>query len=190
MSSAVGRSGRRRGIQEFVPQSKIVQDFNDLRTQPTVNSLVQPSQPLKPVVLLDREVNVKTLSKFTLGTLTFCAAMIVSYPSAAQLVISGTIPPGSPVIVLPATANAGGTPYTVSGPLKFKFKAVTPGAYTLAFCVGQPSDPCGAATSIMFTVAGGMSSFALLNANVFANGNVLALSQPTSSTISFEISME
>ena len=130
------------------------------------------------------------------------AALGLSQGALAQLHIAGTVPVGAPhsnggiVVVLPTTQTAGGTAYAVSGLLKFKFSAPTPAsvtgvAYTMGFCVGPPLNPCGLNTSIVVKVSGGgPASFALIDASAFAGGNVLAVVNPTSKPVKFEVDLE
>ena len=100
------------------------------------------------------------------------------------------------MIVLPTTQLANHTNYAVSGLLKFKFRAPTPASvtgvpYTVGFCVGPATNPCGGATSIDVRVdGGGPGMFALIDASAFAGGNVLAVVNPTSTPIKFEVDLE
>jgi hypothetical protein len=131
-----------------------------------------------------------------------CAAIGLSQGTLAQLHITGRVPVGAPgsnggiVVVLPSTQTGGNTNYTVSGLLKFKFRAPTAASvthvpYNLGFCVGPPANPCGLATSIVVSVAGGgPGTFALIDASAFANGNVLAVVNPTSTPVQFDIELE
>ncbi len=65
-----------------------------------------------------------------------CAAVGLSHSAFAQLHITGTVPVGAAgsnggiVIVIPSTQLANHTNYTVSGLLKFKFRAPTPASVT------------------------------------------------------------
>jgi len=131
-----------------------------------------------------------------------CAAVGLSHSAFAQLHITGTVPVGAAgsnggiVVVIPSTQLANHTNYTVSGLLKFKFRAPTPAsvtgvAYTMGFCVGPAINPCGLATSIVVTVnGGGPGTFALIDASAFAGGNVLGVVNPTSTPVKFEVDLE
>ena len=131
-----------------------------------------------------------------------CAALGLSHGAFAQLQLAGTVPVGARgsnggiVIVIPSTQLANRTNYTVSGLLKFKFRAPTPAsvtrvAYTVNFCVGPATNPCGGSTSIVVTVnGGGPGTFALIDASAFVGGNVLAVVNPTSTPVRFEIGLE
>lgn len=131
-----------------------------------------------------------------------CAALGLSQSALAQLHIVGTVPVGAPgsnggiVIVLPTTQKADHTNYTAGGLLKFRFRAPTPAstthvAYVMGYCVGPATNPCGLATSIVVSVAGGGApTFALIDASAFADGNVLAAVNPTSVPIRFEIDLD
>jgi len=130
------------------------------------------------------------------------ATVLLSHSADAQLHITGTVPVGAPgsnggiAIVLPSTQMANNTNYAVSGLLKFRFRAPTPAStthvqYTLAFCVGPPSNPCGLSTSIAVRVnGGGPATFALIDASAFAGGNVLGIVNPTSVPVQFEVDLE
>lgn len=103
----------------------------------------------------------------------------------AAVVLKGTIPPGpTPVVIIQPHKQAG-----VTGVVKFKFSAPTPGAYTLGFCIGPAANPCGMATSYVVQVHGGKQSLAVVPASMFEN-NVLAVSQGTSSALPFVVEME
>jgi hypothetical protein len=131
-----------------------------------------------------------------------CAAVGLSHDAFAQLHITGTVPVGARgsnggiVILLPTTQLANRTNYTVSGLLKFKFRAHTPAsvtrvAYAVNFCVGAATNPCGGATSIVVTVnGGGPGTFALIDASAFAGGNVLGVVNPTATPVRFEVDLE
>jgi hypothetical protein len=131
-----------------------------------------------------------------------CAAVGLSHSAFGQLHITGTVPVGAHgsnggiVVVIPSTQLANHTNYPVSGLLKFKFRAPTPAsvtgvAYTVGFCVGPATNPCGGATSIVVTVNGGSpGTFALIDASAFAGGNVLGVVNPTSTPVKFEVDLE
>lgn len=140
--------------------------------------------------------------QFVFRVLVGCAAVGLSQGALAQLHITGKAPVGAAgsnggiVVVLPSTQTAGNTNYTVSGLLKFKFRAPTTASvthvpYTLGFCVGPAANPCGLTSSIVVSVAGGgPGTFALIDASAFANGNVLAVVNPTSTAVQFDIELE
>jgi len=137
-----------------------------------------------------------------LRTLVGCAAVGLSHDAFAQLHMTGTVPVGARggnggiVIVIPSTQPGNRTNSPISGLLKFKFRAPTPAsvtrvAYTVNFCVGPATNPCGGATSIVVTVnGGGPGTFALIDASAFAGGNVLAVVNPTSTSVRFEVDLE
>jgi len=117
----------------------------------------------------------------------------------SALHIEATVPNGSSVasvILIPSTQTQAGTNYSVSGLLKFKFRTITPASvtgvdYYNAFCVGPADNACGPSTSIAIKVhGGGPATFALIDASAFANGNVLAVGNPTSVPIQIEADLE
>ncbi len=105
--------------------------------------------------------------------------------SFAAITIDGTVPVSrTGILLIQANHQPGAT-----GVVKFKFTAPQKGAYTLGFCIGPASNPCGMATSYVVQVQGGESQLAVVNANVFEN-NVLVVAQGTSTPVPFSVSME
>ena len=92
----------------------------------------------------------------------------------AAITLSGTVPVGRAGLVL-IQANK---QTKSSGVLKFKFSAPTPGAYTLSFCIGPASNPCGLPSSYVVTVPGGQERLAVVDASFFTD-NVLIVGQGT-----------
>jgi hypothetical protein len=104
-----------------------------------------------------------------------------------SITLNGTIPattPPTPVVILEANKESG-----PGGPLKFKFSAPMPGAYALNFCIGPAANPCGLPTSYVVVVPGGQERLALVDAGIFKN-NVLVVSQGTTGTIPFAVTIE
>jgi hypothetical protein len=111
------------------------------------------------------------------GVLNPCAVL-------AALTVSGTIPPGRTVVVIPA--NPRGIP---AGILKLKFSSPADGAI-LSFCVGSPANPCGERTSFVVTVRPGEEKLAVIDAIEFFKGAVLVVAQGTSSIVGYSVSIE
>ena len=104
-----------------------------------------------------------------------------------SITLNGTIPaatPPKPVVILEANAESG-----PGGPLKFKFSAPEPGAYTLNFCIGPAANPCGLPTSYVVVVPGGQERLAVVDAGIFKK-NVLVVSQGTNAPIPFAVTIE
>jgi hypothetical protein len=108
-----------------------------------------------------------------------------------SITLTGTIPVGGkPVVILEPNPQIG------SGccPLKFKFSAPLPNAkapvpYTLNFCIGPASNPCGLPTDFVVVVPGGEERLAVVDASIFKN-NVLVVGQGTNVPIPFSVTME
>ena len=75
------------------------------------------------------------------------------------------------------------------GILKFKFSAPQAGAYTMNFCIGPASNPCGTASDYAASVPGGQERLAVIEAGVFRN-SVLVVTQGTSSNLPFAVTIE
>jgi hypothetical protein len=117
--------------------------------------------------------------------LILAGSLLLPATSFAAITIDGTVPVGrTGVLLIQANHQPGAT-----GVVKFKFTAPLKGAYTLGFCIGPASNPCGMATSYVVQVQGGESQLAVVNANMFEN-NVLVVTQGTSTPVPFSVSME
>jgi hypothetical protein len=113
------------------------------------------------------------------------AVLLLPVTSNAAITLDGTVPVGrAGVVLIQANHQTGAT-----GVVKFKFSAPQKGAYTLGFCIGPASNPCGMSTSYVVQVMGGESQFAIVNASVFEN-NVLVVQQGTSTPAPFSVTME
>ena len=110
--------------------------------------------------------------------------VMTTQETLAKLNLSGTVPPASQVVLIPA--NPRGVP---KGVLKLKLTSAVGGA-TLGFCVGPAANPCGDATSFVVNVPPGESKLAVINAADFANGAVLIVNNPTASTVGYGINIE
>jgi hypothetical protein len=136
--------------------------------------------------------NMKT--KYLRIILAGCIALGAFKVALAEETITGNVGGDTPqVTVIPA--NVLNLPMSFSGLLRFKLRAVSTSAqahtpYTMNFCVGPASNPCGLSTSIVYTVPGDTAVFALLNASAFDHGNVMTVSVGTAATVGYEISLE
>jgi hypothetical protein len=102
-----------------------------------------------------------------------------------SITLNGTIPASSSPLVI-IEANGEGGP---GGILKFKFSAPQAGAYTMNFCIGPASNPCGTSTDYVVTVPGGQERLAVIEAGVFRK-SILVVSQGTSSDLPFAVTIE
>jgi hypothetical protein len=98
-------------------------------------------------------------------------------------IIPATVPP-TEVVIIQANGELG-----TSGPLKFKFSAPAAGAYSLNFCIGPASNPCGLTTSYVVVVPAGQERLAVVESNIFRN-NVLVVGQGTSTDLPFAVTIE
>jgi hypothetical protein len=106
----------------------------------------------------------------------------------AEEKLQGMIPPGgAAVVVLPPNAHL--FPRHVLLKFLFSAPASTQGGYSIAFCVGPASNPCGEPTSYVIQVTGGTSSFALIDSDSFV-ANELVVAQGTNATVPFSVSLE
>jgi hypothetical protein len=102
-----------------------------------------------------------------------------------SITLNGTIPSSrSPLVIIQANGEKG-----PGGILKFKFSAPQAGAYTMNFCIGPASNPCGTLSDFVVTVPGGEERLAIVEAGVFRN-NVLVVSQGTSEVLPFAVTVE
>jgi hypothetical protein len=109
----------------------------------------------------------------------------VIQPAFAQITLKGTIPSSAKPLVIIQPNNESKT----SGVIKFKFSAPTAGAYTMNFCIGPASNPCGTSSDYVVTVPGGQERLAVVDASVFAN-NELVVSQGTSEALPYSVTIE
>jgi hypothetical protein len=117
--------------------------------------------------------------------LTLGAALFGPATSFAAITLDGTVPVSSTGLVLiQANHQTGAT-----GVLKFKFSAPEKGAYTMGFCIGPASNPCGMSSSYVVQVPGGGSQLSVVSANIFEN-NVLVVQQGTSTPLPFSVTIE
>jgi hypothetical protein len=130
----------------------------------------------------------KNLASTFFGISLAAAFFVTDVPRAsATLSVSGSHPGGAtPVVILPAHGQTAAT-----GVVKLLFSAPTVGAYTMNFCVGPATNPCGFAppTSYVVTVPGGQQRLAVISAAQLAT-NVLAVTQGTASAKPFTVSVE
>jgi hypothetical protein len=102
-----------------------------------------------------------------------------------SITMKGTIPPGgTPVVIIQANGESG-----PGGVLKFLFSAPSPGAYSLNFCIGPASNPCGLQSSYVVVVPAGEEKLAVVEAGIFKN-NILVVSQGTSVALPFTVVIE
>jgi len=128
-------------------------------------------------------INPKTLIAAITGL--FLSILSVQQTAFAAITLTGTVPTTRAGIVI---IQANKQP-KVSGVLKFKFSAPTAGAYSLNFCIGPAANPCGTRNSYVVVVPGGEERLAVVDASFFA-GNVLIVSQGTSSPLPFAVTIE
>jgi hypothetical protein len=127
----------------------------------------------------------KTVLKLLVATTVALALSAASAPKAlASITLNGTIQPGTTVVIIEANNTNGPT-----GTLKFKFSAPTPGAYSINFCIGPKSNPCGSPTSYVVTVPGGQERLAVIAPGTL-NNSVLVAGQGTNKAIPFTVTME
>jgi hypothetical protein len=102
-----------------------------------------------------------------------------------SITLNGTIPSSrNPLVIIEANGEAG-----PGGILKFKFSAPQAGAYTMNFCIGPASNPCGTDSDYVVTVPGGQERLAVIEAGIFRN-SILVVSQGTSETLPFSVTIE
>ena len=102
-----------------------------------------------------------------------------------SITLNGTVPSSStPTTVIQANGETG-----PGGILKFKFSAPQAGAYTMNFCIGPASNPCGTTSDYVVTVPGGQERLAVIEAGVFRT-SVLVVAQGTSSSLPFSVTIE
>jgi hypothetical protein len=102
-----------------------------------------------------------------------------------SITLNGTIPSSStPLVIIQPNGEKG-----PGGILKFKFSAPEAGAYTMNFCIGPPSNPCGTASDYVVTVPGGEERLAIVEAGIFRT-SVLVVSQGTSVALPFSVTVE
>src|SRR5271155_841857 len=103
-----------------------------------------------------------------------------------SITLNGTIPGSSSagVVIIEANGESG-----CGGILKFKFSAPQAGAYTMGFCIGPASDPCGEASDYVVIVPAGQERLAVVQAGVFKK-NVLVVTQPTTDDLPFAVTIE
>ncbi len=105
--------------------------------------------------------------------------------SAMSISLSGTIPSSpNPLVIIQANGEKG-----PGGILKFKFSAPQAGAYTMNFCIGPASNPCGTSSDYVVTVPGGQERLAIVEAGVFRT-SVLVVGQGTSEALPFSVTVE
>ena len=102
-----------------------------------------------------------------------------------SITLNGTIPSSrTPLEVIQANGENG-----PGGILKFKFSAPQAGAYSMNFCIGPESNPCGTAGNYVVTVPGGQEMLAVVEAGIFKR-NVLVVSQGTAEALPFSVTIE
>ena len=106
-------------------------------------------------------------------------------PAYATITLNGTIPSSSrPLVIIQQNNQTGAT-----GVIKFKFSAPKEGLYSMNFCIGPASNPCGLETDYVVTVPGGQSALAIVDAKIFGE-NVLVVSQGTSEALPFTVEID
>ncbi|HEY1452427.1 MAG TPA: hypothetical protein VGF57_03100 [Roseiarcus sp.] len=103
-----------------------------------------------------------------------------------SITLNGTIPGSSSEGVVIIEANGESGP---GGILKFKFSAPQAGAYTMAFCIGPASNPCGEASDYVVSVPAGQERLAVVEAGVFKK-SVLVVTQGTADALPFAVTIE
>ena len=102
-----------------------------------------------------------------------------------SITLNGTIPSSkTPLVIIQANGESG-----PGGILKFKFSAPQAGAYTMNFCIGPESNPCGTSSDYVVTVPGGQERLAVVEAGVFQK-SVLVVSQGTAGALPFSVTIE
>jgi hypothetical protein len=113
------------------------------------------------------------------------AALLLPASASAAITLDGTVPVrATPTVLIQANHQTGTT-----GVVKFKFSAPQAGAYTVGFCIGPETNPCGSAGALVVSVKGGESKLSIVNASAFEK-NVLAVEQGTSTPVPFAVSVE
>jgi hypothetical protein len=130
----------------------------------------------------------KTIGTSFVAVALASAFFVTDIPRAlASLTLNGTHPGGiTPVVILQAHGQTSAT-----GVVKLLFAAPTAGAYSMNFCVGPASNPCGfaAPTSYVVSVPGGQQRLAVISAAQLAS-NVLVVSQGTASAKPYTVTIE
>lgn len=130
----------------------------------------------------------KSFTSTFLGISLAAAFFVTDMPRAlASLTLSGSHPGGlAPVVILQAHGQTSATSV-----VKLLFSAPTAGAYTMNFCVGPASNPCGFSppTSYVVSVPGGQQRLAVISAAQLAS-NVLVVTQGTASAKPYAVSIE
>jgi len=127
----------------------------------------------------------KTLSIIAVGLVLLA---ILVQEAFAAITLSGKVPLGSAGLVILQANKMSATTDT----LKFKFSAPAFNAgvpYTLNFCIGPASNPCGLATSYVVVVPVGHEQLAVVPASIFTD-NVLTVSQGTKVPVPFAVTIE
>ncbi len=105
-------------------------------------------------------------------------------PSPRPLALTGTVPAGGELVLIEENK-----PPKATGVLRLKFSAPTAGNYSLNFCIGPRSNPCGLPTSRVVTVPGGEERLEEVNASVFKD-NVLTVGQGTNTPLPYSMTIE
>jgi hypothetical protein len=102
-----------------------------------------------------------------------------------SITLNGIVPSSAtPLVIIEANGERG-----PDGILKFEFSAPEAGAYTMGFCIGPASNPCGESSDYVVSVPGGQERLAVVEAGVFKT-SVLAVGQGTSSDLPFAVTIE
>ena len=119
------------------------------------------------------------------GFVALTLVSLIAQPAFASITLNGTVPVGQAgLVIIQANKQTKST-----GVLKFLFSAPTAGAYTLNFCIGPETNPCGTSTSYVVVVPGGEKGMAVVDASFFTN-NVLTVSQGTNSPLPFSVTID
>jgi hypothetical protein len=102
-----------------------------------------------------------------------------------SITLNGTVPPShTPLVIIQANGENG-----PGGLLKFKFSAPQAGAYSMNFCIGPESNPCGTSSDYVVVVPAGQERLAVVDAGVFKT-NVLVVGQGTADALPFSVTIE
>lgn len=127
----------------------------------------------------------KTFSIIAVGLVLLA---ILAQEAFAAITLSGMVPVSKAGIVILQANKMSATTDT----LKFKFSAPAFNAgvaYSLDFCIGPASNPCGSPTSYLVVVPDGQEQLAVVPASIFT-GNVLTVSQGTKVPVPFAVTIE
>jgi len=132
----------------------------------------------------------KMITKCLIATaVPFVLVALLVQEAFGYITLNGMVPVGRAGLVILQAHKLDASP---SDTLKFKFSAPAFNAgvaYTLNFCIGPASNPCGLPTSYVVTVPGGEERLAAVPASVFKD-NVLIVGQGTNRPVPFAVTIE